>query len=282
MLTEIHDTVRRLLYEQGRISSADVEVTFDTPTRQWIERLTRPTLSLFLFGIEENTDRRMTSPETFKGNGHAVRRLPPRRIDLHYMVSAIATEIEDEHALAWRALATLMRNPTLPEELLPDEIRRLGIAVTTRVAQPDDKQRLLDIWGALGAEPHPAFWCSLTVPLDLEVTIEAPFALTRTVRVFPTMDTEKSTPEANVHIGGVVRGSDGEPVSNITVAIDGSIAGSGVTDDEGQFTVHGVPYGSVTLRLTRPDGTFETATIQVPSDRYELTLKEEAGKTKSR
>src|SRR5437660_12211936 len=99
MLADLHDALRRLLYELGQISPLEVDVRFEAPTRQWIERLTRPTIDFFLCDLKENVDLRATQFQTNRGNGHAERRAPPRRIDLQYMVSALATDIDDSHRL---------------------------------------------------------------------------------------------------------------------------------------------------------------------------------------
>lgn len=279
MLLDLHEVIRALIYQHGHVSGADVDVRFEAPTRAWIERLTRPTISLFLFRLEENTDRRQTSPQTVKANGHASRRLPPRRIDLHFLVSALATEIEDEHALLWRTLAALMRIPEYPDSLLSDTLRRLDVPINARVAQPDSEQRLLDIWNALGTDPHPAFSYVLTVPLDLELAIEAPLVLTRTIRLASIAD--ESNPETNVHIGGVVRQPDGTPMGGVSVWLD-EHAEKSITDPAGRFVLRGVQSGSVTVHLTPPEGSTETVTLVVPSDHYEITLTDAARRGKER
>src|SRR5262245_47904139 len=114
MLTEIHQALGQLLWEEGRIPSDEVAIRFEVPTREWICSLTLPTIDLFLFDLKENTDLRQTALQTSVRNGRAEHRMAPRRMDLYYMVSALTTEIEDEHQLLWRALVTLMRFPQLP------------------------------------------------------------------------------------------------------------------------------------------------------------------------
>ena len=150
MLTDFHGTLRGLLYDRGLIDRADVDIAFDAPARPWIGGRTRPTLNFFLYDIEENTDLRNTGMQTARGNGVAVHRMPPRRFDLRFMVSAITNEIDDEHLLLWRALVTLMKYPTIPTELLPDVVRGYDLPVATKVTKPNDSPRPLDIWSALG------------------------------------------------------------------------------------------------------------------------------------
>src|SRR6266542_3520690 len=111
MLKEVHTAIQHLLHQRGRIPPDEVDIRFDMPTRQWVDSLTRPTVSVYLFDLAENTELRQTNVQTSRGNGHAVHRMPPRRFDLRYMVSAPCTAVEDEHVLLWRALVTLLRYP---------------------------------------------------------------------------------------------------------------------------------------------------------------------------
>src|SRR5687767_13225386 len=116
MLPDIHLALQRLLFDQGRIPADEVDVRFDPPTQEWVDTLTRPTINLFLCDVQENTELRSASFETARGNGQGRRIVPPRRIDLLYVISAVTTEIDDEHRLLWRTLATLMRYPRFPAE----------------------------------------------------------------------------------------------------------------------------------------------------------------------
>src|SRR5690349_1015085 len=118
MLTEIHLTLQRILYERGQVSPREVDLRFEPPKHDWIESLTRPTINLFLFDVAENTDLRHTNMQMSRTNGHAVHRMPPRRFDLRYLVSALSTVIEDEHLLLWRTLITLLKYQHFPADLL--------------------------------------------------------------------------------------------------------------------------------------------------------------------
>src|SRR5215471_11999682 len=105
MLNDIHRAVRQLLHSYGRIDPLDVDVKFDTPSDEWVSSLTRPTISIFLFDVQENTEKRESDMQLLRRNGKAERRMPPRRIDLCYMVSALTADVEDEHELLWHVLA---------------------------------------------------------------------------------------------------------------------------------------------------------------------------------
>lgn len=268
MLSLLHDAARRLLSEEGRISPLDVDITFSVPTKEWIGRLIRPTLNFLLLDVRENTDLRQGAYQSTRVNGRAEKRLPPRRMDVRYMVSGHATESADEQRLFWRAMVTLMKFPEFPDALLPDELRQYGVPITNRVAQADDGAKVLDVWSALGAEPHPAFCCVVTLPVDLDRAVSSPLVLTRTLRVGPGTGMEAHT---DTQIAGVVRDGVGT-LRGVTVEIEGSAAAGVVTNAEGQFTFRHVPAGPLRLRTLRPDGSEQITAFSVPSESYDILL----------
>jgi len=194
MFPEIHDTVAALLNRYGKIDPQEVEVTFEPPTRERVQSLLRPVINFFLLEIQENTDLRQTNRQTLREPGQALHRMPPRRFDLRYMVSALATVVEDEHILLWRTLTTLLKYDKFPEEVLSEPLRGLDPLPTARVLQPEEGPRLLDYWSALGVPPRPALLYAVTVAVDLDITLTSPLVLSRTVRYtrLPTADEEEA------------------------------------------------------------------------------------------
>jgi hypothetical protein len=271
MLAKIHHAVESLLHEQGRIDN-EVDVRFDAPTADWIASLTRPTVNLFLFDVQENTEKRETNVQTVYNNGKAERRLPPRRFDLRYMVSALCTEIEDEHELLWRMLSTLMKYQQLPQEVLPESLRSLEPPLTTRIANKEEGSNFLDIWSALGTPPHPALGYIVTVPLDLDIAIQAPIVLTRTTHYGRTTRDEV-TMETAIHIGGIVRSKEGQPLDGLNVKLDSSANNGSTTDDSGRYVLR-VPGGPVSLSVLQHGKIQKRVKLKVPSDSYDIVLDE--------
>jgi uncharacterized protein DUF4255/carboxypeptidase family protein len=269
MLTDLHTTLRTLLYERGLIDRGDVDIAFDAPAKPWIGGRTRPTLNFFLYDIEENVDLRNTGMQTTRGNSLGVHRMPPRRFDLRFMVSAISTMIEDEHLLLWRALVTLMKYPTIPAELVPDTVRAYDLPVATKVTKPNDSPRPLDIWSALETPPRPALLYIVTLPVDLEIALESPLVLTRTARYLRTRD--GGSVDESVHIGGVVRDRTGHPLSGVRIAATGNVAAA-TTSTDGEFVLPNLAAGPVTLRVLRDGVPEKRVTFDVPSDRYEIVV----------
>lgn len=268
MLLELHNTLQQLIYERGNISPREVDITFEAPTRERIDKLIRPAINMFLFDLQENTELRQGDFERARNNGRAERRPPLRRFDLRYMVSALTTEIEDEHELIWRALLTLLRHPQFPAELLSEGLRSLEPAPTTKVSQADEGQRLSAVWTALGVPPHPALYYVVTVPVDMNMVIEAPLVLTRTAR-YKRGHTDEMPPEIGIQIGGVVRSEEGKPLANVRVALEGRAAIESDTNEEGRFVLAGISPGTVKLRVTSASGAQKIVTVEVPEPRPE-------------
>jgi hypothetical protein len=265
MLLELHKTIQQLIYERGNISPREVDITFEAPTQEHIDKLIRPTINMFLFDLQENIELRQSDFERTRSNGRGERRPPLRRFDLRYMVSALTTEVEDEHELIWRILYTLLRHPQFPVELLPEELRILEPVPSTKVSQADEGQRLSAIWTALGVPPHLALYYVVTVPVDMNMVIEAPLVLTRTAR-YARVQVD-SSPEVGIQIGGVVRNEEGMPLTNVSVAMEGRAAIGSQTNEEGRFVLTGVSPGKVKLRVTSAGGTHKIVTVEIPEPR---------------
>lgn len=252
MLLELHTMLQRLLYERGQINPQEVEIRFEAPIQERIDRLLLPTINFFLFEVQENVELRQNAYQTVRANGRGERRPPPRRFDLHYMVSALSSEIEDEHLLLWRVLTTLVRYPHLPDELLSESVRLLDIPLVTRLCESEESQRLLSIWNSLGAAPRPALAYIVTVPVDLALVIEAPLVLTRIAR-YQRLSPGEQAIETGRQVGGVVRNKQGAPLAGVRVSLAGR-ASESITSAEGRFVLSNVPGGQVNLRLIPPQG----------------------------
>jgi Pvc16 N-terminal domain/Carboxypeptidase regulatory-like domain len=275
VLDTVHNTIKELLYAKGQIDPTEVEIEFNPPTKDWVNSRVAPTLNFFLYDLEENTDLRqadydLISSKNAKGVSSSTRRVPPKRFDLHYMVSAISTVIDDEHLLLWRAMVTLLKNPTIPEQFLPENILKLELPVKGRVSQPDDGPRPMDLWSALETPPRPSLLYVLTVPVDLETGFESPLILTRTAR-YRLLEQESAAAEVAFHIGGVVKDRLGSPISGANVGLIGHDKLR--SDSLGRFVLTHVPAGEVKLEVSLEGKKSKTVTLEIPSDNYDVTLE---------
>jgi Pvc16 N-terminal domain len=180
MLPELHQALQDLIYQHGRIDRSEVDVVFDVPTSELIDRLTKPTLSIYLVDLVENTDLRQAQFRTAHSNGKTEFRAPPRRIDLRYMVSALTPNADDAFRLLWRVMGVLISLPEIPAEALPSRLK-LEFPIIAQTAHPEAGVKLLDVWSALNGEPRAAFTYVLTVPMEVMLAFEAPLVLARSI-----------------------------------------------------------------------------------------------------
>lgn len=248
----------------------EVDIRYEAPTKQWVDSLTRPTISFFLFDVQENKEKRETNLQTFRGNGRAERRMPPRRIDLLYCVSAFATEVADEHEILWRVLATLMKYDQFPDEVLSDSLRTIDPPIMARMAEKDQSGRLSELWSSLGMPPHPALCYILTVPMDLEFSIQAPLVLTRTARYKEPLGGTRY--ETAIQIGGVVRSREGNPLPGLTVHPGESALEGVTTDPNGEFRLRGLTPGRMRLDVLKQGKLQKQVEITIPAESYEIVL----------
>jgi hypothetical protein len=319
MIADVHLAVRHMILSRGLIPADEVEIRFERPTKEWVNSLVRPTINLYLFDIDENVDLRQTNMPVMRGGSGASYRMPMRRFDLRYMVTAFTTVADDEYLLIYRVLATLLRFPTLPpsslaaamaiiarrEGYVAEEARFIALAeageratlrdlhsalasaevgsaaraammalidepqVTAKIAAAEESLRLLEVWNALEQAPRPSLLYVVTVPVDLDIIIDSPLVLTRTLRVRQRTDVATST--EFIRIGGAVRNRTGAPLAGVTVAIEGGAIET-VTNSEGRYALSHVPSGEVTLRVIRPDGSVHITRFATPSDSYDILL----------
>ncbi len=179
MFADLDDTIRQLL--EAQLDASQIDVSFDTPDREWAARLTRPTVNCFLYDIRENLELRKQSWDvTRHDNGNAaIRRKPPMRVNATYQITAWARAREDEHRLLWRVLATLQRNAPLPQDVLKgDLVNQLILPVPVKVAQEEDMpSNFADLWQALDNRIRPSITYTVTLALDPAVEITTPLVL---------------------------------------------------------------------------------------------------------
>jgi hypothetical protein len=163
------DEALRALVRTEVAPSADVEVAFDAPTREWAGRRNAPTINLYLYDIREDLRRRERGlVNSYDDRGVVVeRRHPPRHFKVTYLITAWTQRPEDEHRLLSSLLYAFLRNETLPQHLLTGRLAEIGLPVEVSVALPPPEDRsFADVWSALGGELKPSLDVVVTAPVD--------------------------------------------------------------------------------------------------------------------
>ncbi len=167
MITEVDGALRALI-EREAADSADVEVVFDAPTKDWAGRRNIPTIDVYLYDIREDLRRRERGLiNEYDGTTITARRLPPRHFKLSYLVTAWTQRPEDEHRLLAALLGCFLRHDALPGELLTGSLADLGLPVPMTIALPPPEDRsFADVWTALGGELKPSLDLVVCAPTD--------------------------------------------------------------------------------------------------------------------
>jgi hypothetical protein len=277
MLDALDETLKAILREVGGLNPDEVDVAFEAPDREWAARIGKPTVNCYLYDIRENLRRRGTewSVEKRDNGNTAVKRRSPRRYDLSYVCTAWTNDIEDEHRLIWRVLATMMRCPELPRHLLQGSLTTIDEPIVTEVAQPDGLLRdPADVWSALDNRIRPSINVVVTLPLPDGDPLEAPLVLTRRIRV-----QEPGRIIELIQIAGTVATTKGQPRTGATVRLKGH-AYSTVTSEEGRFSLAGIPEGDYTLVAEVGSESIERE-ITVPGVDYDVIVDSEGKRTEA-
>jgi hypothetical protein len=280
MIDDLDETLRQLLIREIPIKNNEVDITFAQPKREWSARLNRPTLNLFLQEVFENKQLRQVRMEverTQRNNREAVLRRTHIRMDLNYLVTAWATEPDDEHRLLTRAVMALLRYPTLPEELLPETLRDQPYAIPIVVGQKEHLPNTVDLWSVMDNELKPAISCVVTLALNPYQEITVPVTRAREVRIDPTgsqvgtgaplAEPDKALQKWSV--GGQLMSK--QPLGKVMAhllerAIEVPI------DAEGRFAINNLKPGEYTLEVV-PEGRKPSRhKLTVPAPDYELEV----------
>ena len=280
MISDLDETLRRLLIREIPIENDEVDIQFDQPKREWSAHISRPTLNIFLYDVRENQKLRQTQPmwETERrSDGTSIQKRKPIRLDLHYLVTVWAMEPEDEHRLLTRTLMALFRYPNLPEELLDDSLLSQNKQIPLTVAQYSELTNTTDFWTVLDNEMRPAAVLELTVSLDPYTPITVPLVRAREVRVgsssLPVSRQWDSgvVPDQSWTIGGELKSDKPVDFSEVQLTLVDRALNVPVNAD-GKFTIGGLKAGSYTLEYGASGKPTHQSKITVPSADFILEL----------
>ncbi len=292
MFDSIDDVLRRLLIQEIPIRGNEIEIAFDQPRREWSARLNRPTLNIFLHDVRENVKQRSAvqrqSMDPIRGD-ITIRR-PEVRLDLHYMITAWASESDDEHRLLARTLISLLRNPELPDSLLPEVLRDQPRPISLSVAQYDHMLNPSEIWGVLNNEMRPSMTCVVTLTVDPHLPLLVPPVRTRELRLAALdvqSEREQSVPSQSAPasngtpalysrdrtIGGMVRID--VPLESVRLTLV-ELAQEVPIDANGRFVIGNLREGDYTFRLEIADQDPISHVIHVPSRTYDIDAKRDS------
>lgn len=277
-ISDLDETMKKLLVRELPIKNSEVDVKFDQPKRDWSARVSKPTLNIFLHDIRENNVLRQPEWEFERNDdGSVSKRRSPVRLDLHYMITAwVADNPEDEHKLLTHTLMALFRNPIIPDELLEEPLQDQPFPIPIKVAQQDEYRTPADVWNALDNELRPAIVCTLTLSINPYAEITGPLVRSRDLRFGQAAELPRkhSLDETAGHdrfwmVGGEVQSKDPLEEGRVTLVERGQTI---LLQEGRRFIIGNLETGDYTLELWDDGRKLATHKITVPSENYDIKL----------
>jgi len=271
MITDLDETIKQLLLKKGKLDPAEVDISFETPDREWAGSISKPTVNIYLYDIRENHHLRTVEWQVEKNaNGLATRKKNPNRIDLSYLVTVWTNDIADEHRLLWHVLSTLFSHPDLPADMLAGELAGQKYPIMATTAQPDGLfKNPADFWGALDNQLKPSINYVVTLPLDIETTFTAPIVRTKVVDFKPP----DTATERLIQVAGTVsqKGKADKVITKARVVAK-EVGMTAETDSLGHYTFPRLPVGKHTFLVVAAGKKVWEGAIEVPSPKYDLEV----------
>lgn len=145
------------------IGTAPINIAFDPPSRPWIQSLKAPTVSLFMYDLRENAQRRESAYENVRDEqGKVVARRPPmQRWDLHYTVAVFAPNVIVEHKVLAAIVRYFAALDVLPADVLPPALAAPGYPILVNAGAGMKRGMFLNYAGDLKA----GLELAVTVPM---------------------------------------------------------------------------------------------------------------------
>lgn len=186
MIRDLDDTIRELLETRAAPGSelAGADINFDLPDADWRGGLTTLTVNCYLYDVRENEELRTNEPllQRSLDGTRAVRRQPPKRINCAYCITAwspaTSESVLEEHRLLSQVLLVLLRNPTIPGDVLQGSLVDQIPPYPTVIASSDGVKNQPEFWGALDQQLKPSLNYVVTLAMILD---EPPAVLPRVV-----------------------------------------------------------------------------------------------------
>lgn len=79
MLTDLDEILKQMFIKEMSIENSEVNIEFDLPKREWVAKLSRLTVNLYLCDIQENTELRRNNWVVERdNNGRTTKKWPLR------------------------------------------------------------------------------------------------------------------------------------------------------------------------------------------------------------
>ncbi|MET0578714.1 MAG: Pvc16 family protein [Ilumatobacteraceae bacterium] len=166
MLEHVDSTLEAFFRATVPLSALDVDVSFEPPDREWSAKLTRPTVSLFLWDIRRSTARAQSGVEELEREGRLVRRAPLPRVELRFLATAWTADHGDERALLAGVMRAILAHSDVPSSFVAEPLQELP-PITLLMARAGDEQP--DVGALLDGQLKPGISMTVVTAVDTDV-----------------------------------------------------------------------------------------------------------------
>ena len=269
MIDAVNEALHQLMIRELPVRDNDIDIAFDQPKREWSGRLSRPTLNFFLFDVRQNVHYKNANPgfvATRRADGMVEQQRVAPRVDLNYMITAWATEPEDEHRLLARVFMSLYRNTHIPDDVLPEVLQDQPYPIPVTLVPLTEITRSTEMWGVLDNELRPALTCTLTVALNPFAPTVGPLVRSRVIRL-SQRDIPNGEDAPRWAVGGFLHGLSS--MGGVRLALV-ERALPVLLEADGSWSVGRMRVGRYTLEVSVPGETPRQFPIEVPSPSYDV------------
>lgn len=259
MIHDLDTTIQNLLLAN---MPSKVEVKFDQPVKNWTQA-TRPILNLYLFDVRENNVLRAHqwqpagAPPANGANRRHGKQRTPFRFDCHYLLTAWAEKISDQHRLLSEATAVLLQYPLIPTEYLagtlhPDRFEN-PVEIPAHVGSHDKLTNPAELWSALDNQIRPAISYVVTIPLNpWDVELLSPPVRTKHLTLYDLRQPE--TAVFHTEIGGQISSETALPPDLYVTIANEQWQHRAEVDGDGRYRLRAINPGAYTLTAWLPTG----------------------------
>lgn len=253
MIHDLDSSLEQLLQKE---MPRQVNISFEQPTGAESKKFSQktPTLNLFLFDVRENNMLRQHQWQAVEnGNGRSQKQRTPYRFDCHYLLTAWASSIEDQHRVLSEAMYVLLQYPLLPDDVLVGSLERPQFPIQTRLGSHDKLTNPAELWSALENQIRAAVSYIVTIELNpWQVELEEPPVHTKRLRL--QQRHLPHTAAETVQIAGTVRSEKPMPGEMVVVLHNEQWHYEATVAENGRYTINHVLPGSYTLTAWEQTG----------------------------
>jgi hypothetical protein len=165
VIEHVDRAIERFFRTKVPLPESTAAISFETPDREWGSARTRPTVNVFLWEVVRSSKaRRSGMEERVDANGARQRRPVTPIVDLHYLVTAWATEPRDEHQLLGTLLVCILAHSRLPDDVLSDSLEGMRLSIGLA---PEELRAPPELWTSLQGGTRAALHLDVSLPIEV-------------------------------------------------------------------------------------------------------------------